>query len=563
MPLIRCCAVSLLFAGALLAQQGRGRGGVAGNQQAGPPPATDCAISGSVVNALTGEPIPRAMVQGNPGGASTDAKGEWSIGNQRCARWVPTATRPGFLNGAYGTASPGGPRKSIELVSGSAATGIKITMLPESSLSGTVLNSAGDPVESAQVTILRATVVNGYYVLAQGGNGRTDARGNFIVDRLQPGRVIVCASSTEQTFPPGGGAALAYPEECYPAPPSEVPSAAMPLEAGRDTHVALTLRATPPLHVRGVFTGASGTRNVSIALMRAPAPMPRGVGVGMIGGPITARPAMAQADGSFDITNVTPGEYIAVGRLPGGRGVTATASARVTVGNSDVNGVQLVLQSPVAVNGTIRYELAGGSPAASASPSDLADERNPNQNQPVMVNLVPSQPTGGGAGQPKWDDDHLAFSWEGVGPGEYNFYASVRGISGAYVKSATLRGQDVLNQPISIEGPSGPIVVVVSDDSASFRATVTDADGHPAGGSVVLKPAAGATLVARAGDDGSAQLQNVPSGDYSAWAFDDITQVPWNDTEWMRQHAGAPVHITISRTGSAPLTLKRLIAPPQ
>jgi len=180
----------------------------------------------------------------------------------------------------------------------------------------------------------------------------------------------------------------------------------------------------------------------------------------------------------------------------------------------------------------------------------------------VVVNLNPAQPGFGGAGQPKWDDNHLAFNWSDVTPGSYNLNARVAGIPGAYVKSATLRSQDVLNQPLSVEGPTGPIEIVVSDDAGTFQANVVDADGHPAASGVVLKPAAGRPLTGRAGDDGVVSMQNVPSGEYSAWAFDNISQVPWNDADWMAQHAGAPVHVVVSKTaGAAPVTLKRIAAP--
>src|SRR6185312_16590167 len=119
--LTRCFTALLLFAPALGAQTG-GRGGAIGGIIGGLPPGgpaqvyalgaqqngpSDCAASGIVVNAITGAPIPRAMVQGDPGGAASDAKGEWSITNQRCGRWTPEASRPGFFNWMDGGA--GGP----------------------------------------------------------------------------------------------------------------------------------------------------------------------------------------------------------------------------------------------------------------------------------------------------------------------------------------------------------------------------------------------------------------------------------------------------------------------
>jgi hypothetical protein len=387
---------------------------------------------------------------------------------------------------------------------------------------------------------------------------------------LQPGRYIACAGSAAQVFPVGGGEPLVYPEECYPGPPAQGSSVAMPLDAGKEARISITLRAQPALHVRGVVQGADGGRgNVNLMKIAGDDQRP-GVpaGMTMMGMPTSSRPGQIQRDGTFDIANVAPGSYIATARVPGqggrggrGRGMAPTATARITVGNSDVNGVQLTLQSPVAVNGTVRYDLADGPPAPPAA--------SPSQDQPllgrgpVMINLNPAQPGFGGAGQLKWDDNHVAFNWPDVAPGSYSLNARVVGIQGAYVKSATLRGQDLLNQPFSVDGPTGPIEIVISDDAGTFQANVVDADGHPAPAGIVLKPAAGRPLTGAAGDDGVVSMQNVPSGEYSAWAFDNISQVPWNEADWMTQHAGAPVHVTISKTAGSAVTLKRIAAPPQ
>ncbi|HVW08523.1 MAG TPA: carboxypeptidase-like regulatory domain-containing protein [Bryobacteraceae bacterium] len=579
--LIRCCTVSLLFTALLTAQTG-GRGvaigGILGpvpfgspnSPQNGPPPATDCAASGIVVNAITGAPIPRAMVQGNgSGGAASDAKGEWSMTNQRCGVWIPNATRPGFFSATPGLTAAG-PRKLVDLVSGSPATGVKIELMPEASISGTVLNSDGDPLADARIMLMHSMILNGYRVLTGAQNGQTDQEGNFRIDHLQPGRYIACAGSTELAFPVGGGPALVYPEECYPGPPSQGPSAAMPIDPGKEARISLTLRAQPPLHVRGVVEGASGGRG-SVNLMKTAVdrPMP-GVPLGgmMMGLPSTNRGGQILPDGTFDITNVTPGNYIATARVPGpGRGMPPTATARITVGDSDVNGVQLTIQPPVPVNGTVRYELAGGTPAVPAAPANqgqFTEGALPVAGPGVIVNLSPAEPSLGGVGQPQWDDDHLAFNWPEVSPGSWILNANVRSIPGAYIKSATLRGQDVLNQPFPIDGPTGPIEIVVSDDSGIFQANVTDADGHPVPGFVVLKPAAGRPLTGRAGHDGVVSIENVPTGDYSVWAFDNMTDVPWNEDDWMARNAGSPIRVTISKTaGAAPVTLKRITAPAQ
>jgi hypothetical protein len=161
---------------ALQAQQGRGGGTVgvaqafiAGGQQEvpqGPPPATDCAVSGTVVNALTGEPIPRATVSLNGGdgaGSATDATGRWSISNTTCGTRVVSASRIGFIssNSFLGQTNARTRPNVPQLVSGSPVPGVKISLMPDSSISGKVQNPDGDPVESVIVKALRVDLQNG------------------------------------------------------------------------------------------------------------------------------------------------------------------------------------------------------------------------------------------------------------------------------------------------------------------------------------------------------------------------------------------------------------------
>jgi hypothetical protein len=228
------------------------------------------------------------------------------------------------------------------------------------------------------------------------------------------------------------------------------------------------------------------------------------------------------------------------------------ASAEVQVGDADVNNVNLTAQTPGSLSGTVRFAFTN--PATAASPN-------------VNVNLGP--PTSGPAffGGPipraEWDSGHTSFQFSSVPPEQFRFYASVTG-QGVYVKSATIRGQDVLNQPLTVNGVTGPIDVVVSDDVGNVDVTVNDSDGHPASGaSVMLVMPSGARRTIISGDDGHATNQTIPVGEYRVWAFDDLSAVPFNEEDWMNQNAGPGERITVASGGSANVTVKRITAPAQ
>lgn len=541
---------------ALHGQAGRGGGRGAGpgspatpgSGAQAPPPATDCAASGTVVNAMTGEPIPRAMVSlGGPGGSgsATDAMGRWSIANATCGPILPSAIRPGFIpsnqQGGFFIAVP----KRIQLVSGSPATNLKIQLMPEGAVVVKVQDSNGDPMENVQIRVMRVDIQQGKRTLGNsgGGGGAADAQGNFRIGGLRPGHYFVCVSSRQVTYPVGGGDALVYPESCYPGPPTSGLTTAIPLEAGREIRTAFTLTAVRGAHVRGSLSGFPATPRqgpqITVQLMQSN-------GGGGHGGQV-------KPDGTFDIPAVPPGSYIARATLPqvaaNGPGAQTQALADVQVGDSDVDDVTLTAQSPGSLSGTVHFALTN--PATASSPT-------------VEVNLGP--PTIGAnffAGpipRPQWDSSRMSFEFTPVPQGQFRFNAYANG-QGVYVKSATIREQDVLDQPLTVNGVTGPVEIVVSDDTGSLDATVNDSDGHPVTATVLLVSQSGQQTFLNSGDDGHATNATMPTGEYRAWAFDNLSTVPYGEEDWMSQNAGSGEKVTVTSAGSTSVTLKRIMAP--
>jgi len=125
------------------------------------------------------------------------------------------------------------------------------------------------------------------------------------------------------------------------------------------------------------------------------------------------------------------------------------------------------------------------------------------------------------------------------------------------VKSVTLKGQDVRNQAFGVDGPAGPIEIVVSDDTGGVNATVSDGDGKPVAASVVLVPANGQARILVSGNDGHAKDENIPPGEYRAWAFGDIDSVPYAEPDWMARNAGPGEKVTVTVGGTANIALKK------
>jgi hypothetical protein len=119
----------------------------------------------------------------------------------------------------------------------------------------------------------------------------------------------------------------------------------------------------------------------------------------------------------------------------------------------------------------------------------------------------------------------------------------------------------VRNQDFTVEGATGPIEIVVSNDSGALQGKVTDNDGNPTASRILLQCGEVPAILGRSQDDGAVTVQNVPAGPCKVWAFDDISNVEYADDDWMRRYAGGAADVTIMNGSPAQISLVRRIAP--
>ncbi len=180
---------------------------------------SDCAADGSVVNSVTGEPIPRAKVNLISGGmnyaAATDTSGRWSFANVPCGQANFMTTRVGFLGRAARLMNP---VTVATLISGSPAHDVKLELTPQSVVYGKVVDDQGDPVQNVQVTALASVVVEGKGTFQQGSNATTNDLGEYRIPGVTRGKYIVCARMAAQGSVVSTGSQTMAAEVCYPGP---------------------------------------------------------------------------------------------------------------------------------------------------------------------------------------------------------------------------------------------------------------------------------------------------------------------------------------------------------
>lgn len=476
------------------------------------PTSFDCSIDGSVLSSVTGEPIVRAHVtlQG-PGTASTvtDASGRWSLSNVGCATTQVMASRVAFLSSG----------RDVTLVSGSPMHDVTVKLLPQSVLLGKVVDDQGDPVMGVQIVLVRLRVLNGNAVFQHAGlSGNTNDLGEYRIPGLVAGKFIVCASLPNS---PPRSDNMIFAETCYPGPPDSGAASALELAPGQEAKVDFALNPVPAVHVRGTVTGLPEGRGVGITLNPR-----RETGGLSANSPIRER--------RFDF-RVGPGSYmLAADYFEAGKHLTARVPAEV--GSLDIDNLAVTMDTPFVMTGSVRIQ---------------DQSRQPEKTMQFGISLQPSERTSG-AGPIKWDPNGSSFSFSDVLPGTYRLQTFPP--APFYVKSATLAGQDILTSEFTVSQSAGPIEIVVADDGGSIEGDLVNANGEAVHGGI-LAMRDGKTSMAGSDQGGHFKLQNLAPGDYRIYAWDDPSQVPYADTEWMRRYAGSGSDVTVSSGQSSQVKL--------
>jgi hypothetical protein len=284
------------------------------------------AISGTVVDAATGQSLPGAVVSLGPGSVvassqRTDELGRFLFSNLSVlTAYELTAAKPGYYPGAFGRETWDGPPQRIVLSKGQWRPDTQIKLFRPGALVGRVMDRAGDLVAGVRVAALARLPIAGEPRLVTGPSARTDDRGVYRIAPLPPGAYAVMVPSVPTTMA-GGGSLLYDSAQPPPLPPlpggrlqgyattyhpeaRDVGSARMiALAAGEErTGVDVTLSPVPVFNVSGVLGVPPG--NVEDLLLRLMHRGSEAMGLGHEAAITSAGP-----DGRFTFLNVPDGAY--------------------------------------------------------------------------------------------------------------------------------------------------------------------------------------------------------------------------------------------------------------
>lgn len=586
------------------AQQGQGQ-----QQQATPaqPPGS---VTGQVVSSTTGEPLRKVSLSlrpqgrgGSPAAATSDAAGNFKFNTVDVGTYTLTGERPGFVRAAFGEDRVGGQARTIEVTTGKSTGGIQLKLLPQSVIAGRVYDQDGDPIQNAQVQVMRYSYPGGKRQLGSVQQATTNDLGEFRIPGLAPGRYYV--NATERGLlgaaqdiignfaqgrgkqgggPAGRGAILdqllgrgaetnpeAYVTTYYPR--SIEPTGATPIDL------------VPGSEARGIDIGLLKARKYTVSgvvegLPAQPVPQPQNAqdnakqkgkqGPGGPGGvqltliPRSSNPqqpglanvlagGIAQVDGNgaFEFRGVQPGAYYLMAQARGPQQQQRlSARVPVDVSSSDLTRVNVRLTPPLDVAGKIAPEKADSS----------INFTN------LRLNFTSSAPQGPGGGRGGQNQGRITIAADGkfttqLDGDSYN--VEVAGApAGYYLKAVKLSGREVPDALLDVTFSGTVLDIVLANDSGNITGKVERSNGDPVQNArVTAVPVNGSPRrdlykSANSSTDGTFTISTLPPGSYKLYAWEEVEANAWMDADFRRPFETLGSNATIKDGAGPNVTLK-------
>ena len=166
-------------------------------------------VAGRVVDATTGRPVPGVVVTAAGSAvpsqpaprALTNGQGEFVLRGLRKGTLHFTAAKSGYANATYNQRRPGGSGQGLPVEHGETKTAVEIRMWRHASISGTVVDEAGEPAVGIRVTAYGRSFVAGRKLFVAAGGGATDDRGVYRIANLTPGDYAIGVESRQNAIP--------------------------------------------------------------------------------------------------------------------------------------------------------------------------------------------------------------------------------------------------------------------------------------------------------------------------------------------------------------------------
>lgn len=441
-------------------------------------PAGHGVISGTVIDASSGDPVRKAIVtitwHGTPRAwatTRTDGSGRFIVEGLPAGKYDLRAGKPGLGTAIYGANSVRELGDLLTLGESEIHGGVKLRFLRSASISGTVVDPDGDPIPGAVVAVLHRGRQLGEPILTNGQSTTTNDRGEYRITGIDPGEFFLrCLPNVPR--PMGSVQNPIVVPQYFGGAHNSKDAAPLTVRAGDIlTGIDFHLTSQHPARISGRVTGVppldpppdppaasptvnvGRTRNINgqqVAISLTPADNNQFTG----GGGASARPP----DFRFDLPDTIPSRYRIEASVRAGD-KTYYASQLIDAGEGP-NDIVLAMAPAVTVKGHLTVEGSALHPADSFT---------------VMLN--PSRGRGRNySARVKKDGSFLV---EDVPPGPWILNVNPTPAA-LFEKTVRLGDKDFLYQQIEIPpGLDAPLHIVISSNTATVTGEI-DAGGAQA-----------------------------------------------------------------------------------
>ncbi len=530
-------------------------------------------MHGVVKNAVTGEPLPRALVQLNSEagpGALTDGDGRFELTVTGVGLHMFQLTKPGFhdlpsnLNRA-GTSTESNISLPHNVFVSQDMPGISFTLSPTSAIYGHIDLSTGDTAQGIGVQLLRRIIQGGRSDWRMAANTRTNSDGAFRFAGLDDGDYAIETEPAKDSDVAGNlvtkegegmVASSGYAVTYYPDAREFSGAARIHLRGGDSVQANFTLKLEPfhlisakvivPAAFENNLTGNMVTSELLDADGRH----------SPYGGVFGATPKTFQAmvpDGAYRIhvSALKASDPLRSGTLK----IEAAASGQVdvSVAGHAVTGIRI----PVGAETT--NPLQAMITRTNAQPQHAINAGQAS----VFVSISQAGPglTDGMASQYAQGPIPGMLETTTLLPGKYWVHTSI-GEPGLCESSFTAGGANLALEPLTIGpgGTSAPLALTLRDDCATLKLSLppnlapTTGVEEPAYSAYVVPDFASTVYVSpvnlRASDGGSIALDNLTPGNYHVYVFTAPVELEYHNPESLAALGGNAVTLEPSSTST-------------
>jgi Carboxypeptidase regulatory-like domain len=428
-------------------------------------------IEGSVLDAITREPVKKASVSLNGRTslfATTDASGHFAFKNLPAGSYVINVRSDKYPQAQE--AIDTNQQLSLSLEADEQKQDLRFELIPGASVRGRVLDEDGNPMRCNVAAMQFRYTVNGP-LLQHTGSAESDDKGEYRISNLARGKYHIYARCNQTVLLPHAFLPrtagieiprLAYAPLFYPDAPDLVRAAKVAATPGADiAGIDFHMAPAHGITVRGHVASAQD-RNIQLTI--APKdPVVRDLS--------SHGARVNPSTGEFQIPNVLPGSYELVATVSAdGRSYFGKAS--LEVGAVALEPIELDLAAAPAVSGSVTIESDTKVPM-----SNLRVMINPLQGTFMMAPLPPAELQSDGT-----------FIFNSVPPG--HFRLNLNGAPG-YVKSITQGDREVSAWNLDIGSAGAQLKIVVGTKFATIEAGLAAPSSGTETVSAIVWPVAG------------------------------------------------------------------------